>query len=358
MLAKCLRKYGQHITILWTNVILTKTRKIGFGNAPELSSQLFARDIRLSRQINEAGVGFMEMGISLEGSARLLTLKPIFLIKSSILIFFFVFEFNLVFYGLWSTGNVCVYPLDFMEQEINSFNHTMLIVWMLNFLELNLWVFLSEIKLFILFLLNGYEKKIHDSVVWSLSKDADFLLLGISNGLPTGIKLLHVSSTKTNINTGEKSDIPKILVLSLGGNIGFLSQKTVVTVCDEFSTGRPRSILQWKMLFTVSNVPAGKLFSRNWLGVLTSKGHVGLHDYSLMVTMLVIQSYCQLLGDTRKIVWFNMGYRGMECYERRREIKRILTKASAGAISGHEWVEEMLMRLIVVVLSLELRFRS
>ncbi|KAI3949397.1 hypothetical protein MKW98_023334, partial [Papaver atlanticum] len=50
-------------------------------------------------------------------------------------------------------------------------------------------------------------------------------------------------------------------------------------------------------------------------------------------------------SNARRIVWFNRGYRGMECYERRREIKGMLAKASAGAISGHEWLEEMLMRV-------------
>ncbi|KAI3871719.1 hypothetical protein MKX03_025098, partial [Papaver bracteatum] len=44
---------------------------------------------------------------------------------------------------------------------------------------------------------------------------------------------------------------------------------------------------------------------------------------------------------TRRIVWLKR----VECYERIRESKGMLTKASAGEISGHERSKEMLMRV-------------
>ncbi|KAI3857136.1 hypothetical protein MKW98_010550 [Papaver atlanticum] len=71
------------------------------------------------------------------------------------------------------------------------------------------------------------------SLVWSLSKNEDFLLLGHSNGLHTGIQLLHVSLMKTNINSGEKRDVSKILVRSLVVNIG--SVFFISIIIGEFS---------------------------------------------------------------------------------------------------------------------------
>ncbi|KAI3863192.1 hypothetical protein MKW92_044759, partial [Papaver armeniacum] len=55
----------------------------------------------------------------------------------------------------------------------------------------------------------------HESVVWSLNGGADSSLWRLSNGLLTGIKLLHVGSMKTSINARAKSDISKIRMGSL-----------------------------------------------------------------------------------------------------------------------------------------------
>ncbi|KAI3854236.1 hypothetical protein MKW98_024659 [Papaver atlanticum] len=137
---------------------------------------------------------------------------------------------------------------EFMEQEIISVNNTMLLVWELNFLQLNPWVCLPEIEFFIFFLPKQYEKKMHGSVVQSLSEDAYSLPWRLSNRLPIDIKLLHVGSTKTSTNASAKGDILKILVRSLRGNFEFLSLNTVATVCHWLSTGQPRGILHCLML--------------------------------------------------------------------------------------------------------------
>ncbi|KAI3963503.1 hypothetical protein MKW98_022925 [Papaver atlanticum] len=72
---------------------------------------------------------------------------------------------------------------EFIEQEIISVNNTMLLAWKLNFLQLNPRVCLPEIELFIFFLPGEYVKKMHGSVVQSLSEDADSLLWRLSSGL-------------------------------------------------------------------------------------------------------------------------------------------------------------------------------
>ncbi|RZC45030.1 hypothetical protein C5167_037984 [Papaver somniferum] len=124
----------------------------------------------------------------------------------------------------------------------------------------------------------------HGSVVQSLSEDADSLLWRLSSGLSIGINLLHVGLMKTSINAREKRDISKILAGSL----------------------------------------------REWMKVLTPEvNFVRRHDYSIMVALLAVGSYCQLL---------KRGSRGMECWV-------MLANDSVGETSIHEWLEEMLMRV-------------
>ncbi|KAI3895404.1 hypothetical protein MKX03_032617, partial [Papaver bracteatum] len=55
----------------------------------------------------------------------------------------------------------------------------------------------------------------HGSVEKSLSEDADHLLWRLSNGLPIGIKLIHVGSMKPSIYARGERDISKILVMHL-----------------------------------------------------------------------------------------------------------------------------------------------
>ncbi|KAI3848499.1 hypothetical protein MKX03_005060, partial [Papaver bracteatum] len=55
----------------------------------------------------------------------------------------------------------------------------------------------------------------HGSVVQSLSEDVYHLLWRLSNGLPNGIKLIHVSSMKTSIYARGERDISKVLVRRL-----------------------------------------------------------------------------------------------------------------------------------------------
>lgn len=194
----------------------------------------------------------------------------------------------------------------FMGQEILSTNTTMLLVKMLNFVQLNLWIFLLDIEL---------------SLLWRPS-----------HRLPIGNKLLNVSSMKTNSNTVEKGDLSKILVQNLGGNIGILSLNTVATTCDEFSTERPRSILPWVSFFLPS-----------FLHTSTMNDNHNTRRKSMKETIIPGLFVFNTFEDTRRIFWLKRGYRGVERYARRKEIKGMLAKACAGEISGHEWLEEMLM---------------
>ncbi|RZC69062.1 hypothetical protein C5167_032157 [Papaver somniferum] len=195
----------------------------------------------------------------------------------------------------------------------------MLLAWKLNLLQLNPWVCLPEIELFIFFLPGEYEKKMHGSVVQSLSEDEDSLLWRLLSGLSIGIKLLHAGSMKTSFNARAKRDISKI----------------------------PVGILR-----------ASELFSQEWLEVLTPEDNfVRRHGYSLMVTLLAVASYCQLMKatmipglfvlntfeDTWKIVWLKRGCRGVECWVRKVKIKEMLANDSVGENSRHEWLEEMFM---------------
>ncbi|RZC66830.1 hypothetical protein C5167_010520 [Papaver somniferum] len=124
----------------------------------------------------------------------------------------------------------------------------------------------------------------HGSVVQSLSEDAYSLLWRLSSGLSIGINLLHVGSMKTSINAREKRDISKILTGSL----------------------------------------------REWMEVLTPEDNfVRRHDYSVMVALLAVGSYCQLLKatmipgllvlntfeDVWKIVRLKRDSRGVECWD-------------------------------------------
>ncbi|KAI3914155.1 hypothetical protein MKW98_003228, partial [Papaver atlanticum] len=137
-------KIFQQVILPWTNGVLLVIRENKPENTQELFEQLLVRDFRLSTHIEED----------------------------------------------WK---------EFMEQEIISANNTMLLAWKLNFLHLNPWVCLPEIELFIFFLPGEYVKKMHGSVVHSLSEDADSLPWRLSSGLSIGIKILNVGSMKTSI---------------------------------------------------------------------------------------------------------------------------------------------------------------